>query len=96
MRWAGELSEGEGGGGGRTVLVGVKFDSQSRELLTWALVKAAQPGDRVIALHVIDCVTGEWRTRKHTHTHALSVNFSGLCLIIVEMPNVWDLSYALF
>ncbi|KAE7997556.1 hypothetical protein FH972_002181 [Carpinus fangiana] len=57
MRWTGELLDGEGGGGGRTVLVGVKFDSQSRELLTWALVKAAQPGDRVIALHVIDCVT---------------------------------------
>lgn len=72
MRWTGELSDGEGGGGGRTVLVGVKFDSQSRELLTWALVKAAQPGDRVIALHVIDCVSGEWRTHKHnTHSHSL-------------------------
>lgn len=35
------------------VVVGVKLDSQSRELLTWALVKVAQPGDRVIALHVL-------------------------------------------
>jgi hypothetical protein len=66
MRWtrdrtAGELSD-DGGGGGRTVVVGVKFDSQSRELLTWALVKVAQPGDCVIALHVIDCVCGESRT----------------------------------
>lgn len=40
--------------GGRTVLVGVNLDSQSRELLTWALVKVAQPGDCVIALHVLD------------------------------------------
>ncbi|GLT77925.1 hypothetical protein SLA2020_494790 [Shorea laevis] len=40
--------------GGGTVVVGVKLDSQSRELLTWALVKVAQPGDSVIALHVID------------------------------------------
>ncbi|KAI3685579.1 hypothetical protein L6452_34827 [Arctium lappa] len=39
--------------GGRTVVVGVKLDSPSRELLTWALVKAAHPGDRVIALHVL-------------------------------------------
>lgn len=39
--------------GGRAVLVGVKLDSPSRELLTWALVKAAHPGDRVIALHVL-------------------------------------------
>lgn len=40
-------------GGGRTVVVGVKLDMHSRELLTWALVKVAQPGDTVIALHVL-------------------------------------------
>lgn len=40
-------------GDGRTVVVGVKLDSHSRELLTWALVKVAQPGDTVIALHVL-------------------------------------------
>lgn len=40
--------------GGRTIVVGVKLDSESRELLTWALVKAAHPGDRVIALHVLN------------------------------------------
>ncbi|KAJ0618680.1 putative protein kinase RLK-Pelle-RLCK-VI family [Helianthus annuus] len=39
--------------GVRTVVVGVKLDSESRELLTWALVKAAHVGDRVIALHVL-------------------------------------------
>ncbi|KAK8600829.1 hypothetical protein V6N13_059424 [Hibiscus sabdariffa] len=42
-----------GGNGGGMVVVGVKFDSPSRELLTWALVKVAQPGDCVIALHVL-------------------------------------------
>lgn len=42
-----------GGGGGRKVVVGVKLDSQSRELLTWALVKVAEPGDTVVALHVL-------------------------------------------
>ncbi|XP_061346840.1 protein kinase STUNTED-like isoform X2 [Gastrolobium bilobum] len=45
------------GGGGRKFLVGVKLDSRSRELLTWALVKVAEPGDLVIALHVIDTIT---------------------------------------
>nr|GMD85210.1 probable receptor-like serine/threonine-protein kinase At5g57670 [Ipomoea batatas] len=42
------------GEGGRTVVVGVKLDGQSRELLTWALVKVAQTGDRVVALHVLN------------------------------------------
>lgn len=50
--------EGECCGGGPVVVVGVKLDSRSRELLTWALVKIAQSGDRVIALHVIDPNTG--------------------------------------
>ncbi|XP_076885697.1 protein kinase STUNTED-like [Bidens hawaiensis] len=40
-------------GGGRTVVVGVKLNSQSRELLTWSLVKQAQAGDRVVALHIL-------------------------------------------
>ncbi|CAK9177578.1 unnamed protein product [Ilex paraguariensis] len=47
------VADGESSGD-RTVVVGVKLDSQSRELLTWALVKVAQPGDRVIALHVLN------------------------------------------
>ncbi|KAI4337864.1 hypothetical protein L6164_016233 [Bauhinia variegata] len=39
--------------GVRTVVVGIKLDSPSKELLTWALVKVAQPGDNVVALHVL-------------------------------------------
>ncbi|KAJ7965498.1 Kinase family protein [Quillaja saponaria] len=51
---AGEAEEvEERKSGGRTVVVGVKLDSPSRELLTWALVKVAQPGDIVVALHVL-------------------------------------------
>ncbi|RDX88971.1 Receptor-like cytosolic serine/threonine-protein kinase RBK2, partial [Mucuna pruriens] len=42
-----------GGSGGRTVVVGVKLDSPSKELLTWALVKVAHPGDTVVAMHVL-------------------------------------------
>ncbi|XP_060217468.1 protein kinase STUNTED-like [Lycium barbarum] len=45
---------GDGEVGGRVVaVVGVKLDSKSKELLTWALVKVAQPGDHVLALHVL-------------------------------------------
>lgn len=45
--------EEEGGlGEKKTVVVGVKTEAQSRELLTWALVNVAAPGDRVVALHV--------------------------------------------
>ncbi|KAG9148753.1 hypothetical protein Leryth_013429, partial [Lithospermum erythrorhizon] len=43
-----------GGGEGGVVVVGVKLDVKSKELLTWALVKVAQSGDHVIALHVLD------------------------------------------
>ncbi|KAL6868192.1 hypothetical protein ACP4OV_015037 [Aristida adscensionis] len=39
-------------GSGRTVVVGIRRDAASRELLTWALVKVANAGDRVVALHV--------------------------------------------
>lgn len=49
----GEKEEETESSGGRSVVVGVKLDSQSRELLTWSLVKVAQPGDCVIALHVL-------------------------------------------
>ncbi|KAM3293673.1 hypothetical protein ACQJBY_036923 [Aegilops geniculata] len=40
------------GASGRTVAVGIRWDAASRELLTWALVKVANAGDRVVALHV--------------------------------------------
>ncbi|XP_022973811.1 proline-rich receptor-like protein kinase PERK12 isoform X1 [Cucurbita maxima] len=48
------LPDPAAGHGGSVVVVGVRMELQSRELLTWALVKVAQPGDCVIALHVLD------------------------------------------
>ncbi|KAG0480530.1 hypothetical protein HPP92_011388 [Vanilla planifolia] len=48
--------EVEKNAGNNTVIVGMKMGSASRELLTWALVKVAHTGDRVIALHVIPSV----------------------------------------
>lgn len=37
----------------RFVLVGIRIDTHSRQLLNWALVKVAEPGDCVIAVHVV-------------------------------------------
>ncbi|RAL52186.1 hypothetical protein DM860_017323 [Cuscuta australis] len=42
------------GGKGLVAVVGMKLDSGSKELLTWALVKIARPGDSVIALHIFN------------------------------------------
>lgn len=36
----------------KNVLVGIRIDSHSRDLLSWALVKVAEPGDCVVAIHV--------------------------------------------
>ncbi|CAH9144171.1 unnamed protein product [Cuscuta epithymum] len=39
--------------GKRNVVVGVRFDSShAKELLDWALIKVADPGDTVVAIHV--------------------------------------------
>ncbi|KAE8691201.1 Kinase protein with adenine nucleotide alpha hydrolases-like domain, putative isoform 5 [Hibiscus syriacus] len=57
MNVIGDKGDEGGEGGGSTVLVGVKFDADSKEWLTWALVKVAQPGDQVIALHILDSAT---------------------------------------
>jgi hypothetical protein len=53
------ISAYNGGGAsstGRTVVVGVKMESNSHhstQLLTWSLVNVAQPGDLILALHVL-------------------------------------------
>ncbi|KAK4491450.1 hypothetical protein RD792_002200 [Penstemon davidsonii] len=38
--------------GRKNVFVGIRFDSHAKELLDWALVKVANPGDIVVAIHV--------------------------------------------
>lgn len=44
--------------GSALVIVGVNPDDWSREVLTWSLVNVARPGDRIIALHVLDYSLG--------------------------------------
>lgn len=71
----GGAAAAEGGGGGAVVVVGVKLDEQSKELLTWALLKVAQPGDLVIALHVLDSSSsiGESLSLLPCPSHSLSL-----------------------
>ncbi|XP_068646800.1 protein kinase STUNTED-like isoform X2 [Aristolochia californica] len=38
---------------GKSVLVAIRMDNSGHELLNWALVKVALPGDRVLAVHVV-------------------------------------------
>ncbi|KAK1321088.1 putative proline-rich receptor-like protein kinase PERK11 [Acorus calamus] len=37
---------------GRCIFVGIRIDSNGRDLINWALTKVAQPDDRVVAIHV--------------------------------------------
>ncbi|XP_039828769.1 uncharacterized protein LOC120690245 [Panicum virgatum] len=50
---SGKAPDGEAEAEGTTVVVGVRADHESRALLTWVLVNAAAPGDRVVAVHVV-------------------------------------------
>ncbi|WVZ61216.1 hypothetical protein U9M48_011127, partial [Paspalum notatum var. saurae] len=50
---SGKAPEREAEAEGRTVVVGVRADAESRALLTWVLVNVAAPGDRVVAVHVV-------------------------------------------
>ncbi|GAB2277296.1 hypothetical protein Dimus_012004 [Dionaea muscipula] len=76
----GGLIEG-GSGRKKVVVVGVKFDQQSTEILTWALVHVAHPGDLVVALHVLETFNEKQSTLLtlvQTFDSVLSV-YEGLC-----------------
>nr|GMD59586.1 probable receptor-like protein kinase At5g59700 isoform X1 [Ipomoea batatas] len=73
--------DGNGGGEGGLTVVGVKMDGRSKELLTWALVKIARPGDRVVALHVLNLNTedkGELLSLVKTFDSVLAA-YEGFC-----------------
>lgn len=38
--------------GRKKVLVGIRLDAHAKELLDWAIVKVADSGDSVVAIHV--------------------------------------------
>jgi hypothetical protein len=47
------------------VVVGIRRDAASKELLTWVLVKVANAGDRVAALHVAAAADGAYPRLSH-------------------------------
>ncbi|KAM7257550.1 hypothetical protein ACFE04_013291 [Oxalis oulophora] len=61
----------------RNVLVAIKIDGQGRELLNWALVKVAEPGDCVVAIHVCSCSNEKWKNKLQLDAY-LEV-YQGLC-----------------
>ncbi|GJN28698.1 hypothetical protein PR202_gb16855 [Eleusine coracana subsp. coracana] len=71
-------------GRGRTVVVGIRRDAASRELLTWALVKVANAGDRVVALHVAAAADGllmgvDERSRAADALSSVLAVYDGFC-----------------
>ncbi|KAJ6310859.1 hypothetical protein OIU76_015555 [Salix suchowensis] len=61
----------------RNVLVGIRIDSHSRELLSWAIVKVAEPGDRVVAVHV--CASSGHALRDKPLLDSYLEVYDGLC-----------------
>ncbi|XP_062176496.1 protein kinase STUNTED-like isoform X3 [Alnus glutinosa] len=63
----------------KNVLVSIQMDSRSRELLSWALVKVADPGDCVVAVHVCRC-SDQASKNKNLLDGYLEV-YEGLCSV---------------
>ncbi|XP_021900354.1 probable receptor-like protein kinase At3g17420 [Carica papaya] len=61
----------------KNVLVGIRIDSESWELLDWALVKIAEPGDCVVAIHV--CQSSDHALKKKPLLDAYLEVYEGLC-----------------
>ncbi|KAM3376808.1 protein kinase STUNTED isoform X1 [Capsicum galapagoense] len=61
----------------RNVIVGIRFDGHIRELLNWAIVKVAEPGDRVIALHV--CRDADSISNVKSSLDTYLYDYDGLC-----------------
>ncbi|KAM6541647.1 hypothetical protein CsatB_006094 [Cannabis sativa] len=63
----------------RIVLVGIRIDSHSREILSWALVKVAEPGDSVVAIHV--CRNSDEALKKKPSLDDYLEVYQGLCSV---------------
>ncbi|KAL6636549.1 hypothetical protein ACP70R_024121 [Stipagrostis hirtigluma subsp. patula] len=62
---------------GKTVVVGVQANAESRALLTWTFVHAVEAGDRVVAVHVVLASGAEAAAAVDFH-HMLAV-YEGFC-----------------
>ncbi|KAH7574892.1 hypothetical protein JRO89_XS02G0018300 [Xanthoceras sorbifolium] len=63
----------------KNVVVGIRIDDRSRELLSWALVKVAKPGDCVIAVHV--CRNSDHASKHKPLLDGYLEVYGGLCSV---------------
>lgn len=63
----------------KNVFVGIQMDSHSRELLSWALVKVAEPGDCVVAVHV--CRSSDQASKNKNLLDGYLEVYEGLCSV---------------
>ncbi|KAG6653497.1 probable receptor-like serine/threonine-protein kinase At5g57670 [Carya illinoinensis] len=63
----------------KKVLVGIRMDSHSRELLSWAIVKVAKPGDCVVAVHV--CRNPDQASENKNLLDCYLEVYEGLCTV---------------
>ncbi|KAF8753043.1 hypothetical protein HU200_011855 [Digitaria exilis] len=86
---------GVGTAGRRTVVVALRRDAAGRELLTWALVKAAAAGDRVVAIHggVTMAAAAEEKARASDSLASVLGAYRGFCdrnQIDLVLKVVWE------
>ncbi|PON57800.1 Phosphorylase kinase, gamma catalytic subunit [Parasponia andersonii] len=63
----------------KIVLVGIRIDGHSREILSWALVKVAEHGDSVVAIHI--CRSSDEAKKKKPSLDDYLEVYQGLCSI---------------
>ncbi|KAL0334577.1 UNVERIFIED_CONTAM: Receptor-like cytosolic serine/threonine-protein kinase RBK2 [Sesamum radiatum] len=61
----------------KNVVVGIRLDAHAQELLDWALVKVADPGDSVVAIHV--CRNSDCISKEKTVLDGYLEDYEGLC-----------------
>ncbi|KAH9308314.1 hypothetical protein KI387_036225, partial [Taxus chinensis] len=66
----------------KIIVVAVRVGASSHELLTWALVKAAQPADHVVALHVI--TNSELSSKEQSNTNYQAADFFNSAVEVYE------------
>ncbi|XP_075477897.1 protein kinase STUNTED-like [Primulina tabacum] len=63
--------------GRKNVVVGIRFDEHTQELLDWAVVKVADSGDNVVAVHV--CRTSDCISKQKAAVDSYLEDYRGLC-----------------
>ncbi|KAK4424048.1 putative receptor-like serine/threonine-protein kinase [Sesamum alatum] len=63
--------------GKKNVIVGIRFDGHAQELLDWALIKVARPGDGILVIHV--CRNSGCASNERALLDGFLEDYHGLC-----------------